>query len=105
MFGNTQAALLTPVGRCRLDEMLKAAASTGDAIRAAPHESDAEHCAFNTGHGMPLFTYYAQNPKFAARFAKAMAGVTQGECLPKSSAAREGPQKERRILILLSTGS
>lgn len=59
--------------------MWKAAASTGDAIRASPHESDAQHCAFNTGLGMPLFAYYAQHPKLATRFAKAMAGVTQGE--------------------------
>lgn len=105
MCENTQAALLIPVNRCRLDEMLKASASTSDAIRASPQESDAQHCAFNTGLGMPLFSYYAQNPKFAARFAKAMAGVTQGECPPIPPAAREGTRKERHLLIFFSTGS
>ncbi|ROV86719.1 hypothetical protein VMCG_10942 [Cytospora schulzeri] len=68
---------LTCAGHYMLDEMWKAATSMAAAIREAPHESDSEHCGFMAGLGVPMFTYYAQNPKLAARFAKAMAGVTR----------------------------
>ncbi|KAI0478370.1 O-methyltransferase [Xylariaceae sp. FL0804] len=68
---------LNAAGHYTLDEMLKAVSSAGDCVKASPFESDSTHSPFNTRFGMPLFPYYKQNPKFAARFAKAMAGATQ----------------------------
>ena len=61
----------------RVDEMLKAATDTSKCLKASPFESDSSHSPFNTRHGVPMFTYYAQNPRFAARFAKAMAGAAK----------------------------
>lgn len=40
------------------------------------------HTPFRTRHGVPVFTYYAQNPNAAVRFAKAMAGATKSEYSP-----------------------
>jgi len=42
-----------------------------------PNDSDSTHSPFNTYFGVPMFLYYERNPQFAARFAKAMAGVTR----------------------------
>ncbi|OTA58430.1 S-adenosyl-L-methionine-dependent methyltransferase [Hypoxylon sp. EC38] len=60
-----------------LDEMLKAAADSNVSLKAAPHESDSEHCPFKTRHGHSIFNYYAHHPKQAARFSQAMAGVSR----------------------------
>lgn len=59
-----------------VDEMLKAATGAAAALKAAPFESDSEHCGFNTANGLPMFQFYAKNPAHAKRFASAMAGAT-----------------------------
>ncbi|KAI1211540.1 S-adenosyl-L-methionine-dependent methyltransferase [Annulohypoxylon truncatum] len=59
------------------DEMLKGIAETSNSLRKYPSESDSTHCPFHTTHGLPLYQYYARYPDKAARFAKAMAGVTR----------------------------
>lgn len=57
-----------------MDEMLKAAADSGDYLRAHPYEADSKHNPFVTHHGTGIFGYYAKYPDKAERFAKAMAG-------------------------------
>ncbi|KAK8080852.1 hypothetical protein PG997_008670 [Apiospora hydei] len=57
-----------------MDEMLKAAADSGDYLRTHPYEADSKHNPFVTHHGCGIFEYYAQHPDKAERFAKAMAG-------------------------------
>ncbi|KAI0898721.1 S-adenosyl-L-methionine-dependent methyltransferase [Annulohypoxylon nitens] len=59
------------------DEMLKAIAETSDSLRKHPSEADSTHCPFSTTHGLSLYQYYAKYPDKAARFAKAMAGVSR----------------------------
>ncbi|ROT40785.1 O-methyltransferase [Sodiomyces alkalinus F11] len=54
-----------------------ASPSTTDCLRASPYESDSIHSPFNTRHGVPMFRYYAERPREAARFAKAMTGVAK----------------------------
>ncbi|KAL1799160.1 hypothetical protein ACET3X_003197 [Alternaria dauci] len=61
-------------GHYMLDECFKAATACSDCIKASPNDSDSTHSPFNTYFGVPMFSYYEQNPQFAARFAKAMAG-------------------------------
>ncbi|KAI2618192.1 O-methyltransferase [Hypoxylon sp. NC1633] len=63
-------------GQYMLNEMFKAATATATSLRHSPFESDALHSPFNTALGMPLFAYYANNPHYAERFAKAMGGIT-----------------------------
>jgi len=60
-----------------LDEMWKAASATSDCLKASPHESDSTHSPFMTRHGLPIFDYYAKDPRRAGRFAKAMAGAAK----------------------------
>ncbi|KAK2764514.1 hypothetical protein FQN54_009209 [Arachnomyces sp. PD_36] len=60
-----------------LDEMWKAATATSDSLKESPYEVNSEHTAFSTRHGLPIFKYYAQDPKRAGRFARAMAGATR----------------------------
>ncbi|KAK8052262.1 hypothetical protein PG993_003647 [Apiospora rasikravindrae] len=57
-----------------MDEMLKAAADSGDYLRTHPYEADSKHNPFVTHHGCGIFEYYAKHPDKAERFAKAMAG-------------------------------
>lgn len=59
--------------------MFKAATSTSDCLKAFPTESTSTDTPFRTRHGVPTFTYYAQNPGPAARFAKAMSGMTRSQ--------------------------
>jgi len=59
-----------------MDDMFKSASSTADCIRASPQISDLVHSPFTTRLGATMFDYYDKNPAHAARFAKAMAGVT-----------------------------
>ena len=61
----------------RLDEMWKAASATSDCLKASPYESDSTHSPFMTRHGLPIFNYYAKDPRRAGRFAKAMAGAAK----------------------------
>ncbi|EHK97155.1 putative Sterigmatocystin 8-O-methyltransferase [Glarea lozoyensis 74030] len=56
------------------DEILKACAESGAAIKADPYNSDGLHCPFYKRFGVPIFDYYEKNPQYAGRFAKAMAG-------------------------------
>ena len=65
-------------GHFGMDEIFKAASSTADTIKASPQISDLAHSPFKTRLGASMFEYYEQNPKHAARFAKAMAGVAGG---------------------------
>ncbi|KAI1389027.1 O-methyltransferase [Hypoxylon trugodes] len=64
-------------GHYMVDEMWKAATATAECVKASPYESDSSHSPFKTRFGIPLFEYYAKNPGYAARFAKAMAGATK----------------------------
>ncbi|KAI0841458.1 O-methyltransferase [Hypoxylon sp. FL0890] len=64
-------------GQFSMDELWKAATSSADCIKASPYESDSAHSPFSTRHGLPMFDFYAKNPKYAARFAKAMGGITR----------------------------
>lgn len=59
---------------CRIDEMLQAASSTADNVRASPHSYDSALTPFVTRHGLPIFEYYAKDSQRSIRFAKAMAG-------------------------------
>ncbi|KAL7623512.1 hypothetical protein AAE478_007195 [Parahypoxylon ruwenzoriense] len=60
-----------------LDEMWKAASATSDYLREYPYEDTSSHTAFSTRHGLPIFDFYAKDPKRAGRFARAMAGATR----------------------------
>ncbi|KAF2847521.1 O-methyltransferas-like protein [Plenodomus tracheiphilus IPT5] len=63
----------------QLDEFFKAASGTSDSIRESPSITDGQKNAFVTRHGKDLFKYYKDDPKRAARFASAMAGVSRLE--------------------------
>ena len=56
--------------------MFKSASLTADCIKASSQVSDLIHSPFTTRLGATMFEYYEKNPEQAARFAKAMAGVT-----------------------------
>jgi hypothetical protein len=71
-------------GHFATDEIFKAASSTADTMVASPQKSDLEHSPFNTRLGATMFDYYEQNPKHAARFAKAMAGVAGGMSISRT---------------------
>ncbi|KAK7734289.1 hypothetical protein SLS53_007939 [Cytospora paraplurivora] len=60
-----------------LDEMLKAASGTADALKEWPYQADSVHSPFSKRHGLPIFSYYEKNPYHAGRFARAMAGATK----------------------------
>ncbi|KAI1821331.1 S-adenosyl-L-methionine-dependent methyltransferase [Xylaria intraflava] len=56
------------------DEMLKACANSGDAIKSIPFDSDSVHCPFFSRFGTSIYDYYKQHPEHSGRFGKAMAG-------------------------------
>lgn len=58
------------------DEMFRAASSTADSIRISPFKITAEGCPFAIRHGEMTYKWYEKHPAQAARFARAMAGVT-----------------------------
>lgn len=62
-----------------MDEMFKAASETSSAIRKNPTGATSDDSPFKFRFGLHTFEYYKQNPKKAARFAQAMAGVSQSE--------------------------
>lgn len=66
------------IGTHRLDEMWKAATCTSECIKTRSKPS-ASCTPFSVRFGVPMFTYYEQNPEYGVRFAKAMAGVTRGK--------------------------
>ncbi|KAE8151808.1 hypothetical protein BDV25DRAFT_86725 [Aspergillus avenaceus] len=83
-FSHTAASLvvrededLRCAGHYMLDEMLKAATSTSDCIKASA-KANSSVTPFTVRFGAPMFKYYEQNPEYATRFAKAMAGATRG---------------------------
>ncbi|KAL9104580.1 MAG: hypothetical protein Q9163_000502 [Psora crenata] len=61
----------------RMDEMFKASSETSDAIRKSPWGATIDDSPFNFRFGLPTYQFYAKHPKKAARFAKAMAGLSQ----------------------------
>ncbi|KAI4680859.1 hypothetical protein J4E81_010043 [Alternaria sp. BMP 2799] len=63
----------------QLDEFFRAASETSESIKESPTVTDGKRNAFVTRHGTVLFDYYKQDPKRAARFASAMAGVSRLE--------------------------
>ncbi|CAG5142223.1 uncharacterized protein ALTATR162_LOCUS1110 [Alternaria atra] len=63
----------------QLDEFFRAASETSESIKESPTVTDGKRNAFVTRHGVDLFGYYKQDPKRAARFASAMAGVSRLE--------------------------
>ena len=62
-----------------MDEMFKAASETSDAIRKNPNGVTSDDSPFKHRFGVHTFQFYAKHPKKAARFARAMAGVTQSK--------------------------
>ncbi|KAL8729320.1 MAG: hypothetical protein Q9166_004817 [cf. Caloplaca sp. 2 TL-2023] len=61
----------------QMDEMFKAASETSNAIRANPSGAHSNDSPFKFRFGLHTFQFYAKNPQKAARFAQAMAGVSQ----------------------------
>ncbi|KAI0102814.1 S-adenosyl-L-methionine-dependent methyltransferase [Nemania sp. FL0031] len=59
------------------DEMLKAAAESGTSLKENPSQSDSVNSPFYSRHKLSPFQYWAKYPDKAARFAKAMAGITR----------------------------
>lgn len=64
-----------------MDEMFKAAAETSNAIRKNTAGATSSDSPFKYTTGLHTYEFYAQNPKKAARFAQAMAGVSQSMVL------------------------
>lgn len=62
-----------------MDEMFKAASETSNAIRANPSGAHSNDSPFKFRFGLHTFQFYAKNPQKAARFAQAMAGVSQSK--------------------------
>ena len=59
--------------------MFKAASETSNAIRKSPSGATSDDSPFKYRFGLHTFEFYAKNPKKAARFAQAMAGVSQSK--------------------------
>lgn len=59
------------------DELHNASTATAQCIKDAPFVSDGTSCPFQTYYGKSTYAWYAENPDKAARFAKAMAAITQ----------------------------
>lgn len=68
---------LKAAGDYQLDEFFKAASETATSIRKATVPGNVVKTPFEERHGKPLFQFYGENPKLAARFANAMAGVVR----------------------------
>ncbi|KAF2008892.1 S-adenosyl-L-methionine-dependent methyltransferase [Aaosphaeria arxii CBS 175.79] len=68
--------LLKDVFLMQADEMFRAASSTADSIKQSPFSITAEGCPFAVRHGDRAYAWYEKHPPEAARFARAMAGVT-----------------------------
>jgi hypothetical protein len=59
-----------------MDEMFRAASSMSDSIKRNPYSVELKDSPFATRHGDVAYAFYEKHPKQAARFARAMAGVT-----------------------------
>ncbi|MCJ1377214.1 hypothetical protein MMC17_000306 [Xylographa soralifera] len=61
----------------QMDEMFKAASETANAIRRSPMGASSKDSPFRFKFNLHTFEFYAAHPDKAARFARAMAGVSQ----------------------------
>ena len=59
--------------------MFKAASETSACVRMSPMDPDIRITPFEVKHGQPAYQWYRENPQKGARFALAMAGLTQSE--------------------------
>lgn len=75
--------------------MFKAASETSNAIKANPSGAHSNDSPFKFRHGLHTFQFYAKHPQKAARFAQAMAGVSQSECHSSNT-----PTELSRIVLL-----
>ena len=57
--------------------MFQAASETSACVRMSPTDPDMRVTPFEVKHGRPAYQWYRENPEKGARFALAMAGVTQ----------------------------
>lgn len=60
----------------QIDETFRAASSTSDSVKKSPFDVNAEESPFAVRHGETAYKWYENHPSEAARFAKAMAGLT-----------------------------
>ena len=67
--------------------MSKAASEASTSVHREPYASDSVNSPFFARHGMVLFDYYAKHRAKGARFARAMAGVTQSKWPPMKAHA------------------
>ena len=67
--------------------MCQAASEASTCVRREPFASDSVNSPFFVRHGMVLYDYYAKHRAKAARFASAMAGVTQSKWPPMKAHA------------------
>jgi hypothetical protein len=68
--------LLRDTFSMQMDEMFRASSSASDSIRKSPLESTAEASAFVMRHGEMMYQWYEKRPVQAARFSRAMKGIT-----------------------------
>lgn len=59
--------------------MFKAASETSACVRMSPMDPDIRITPFEVRHGRPAYQWYRENSEKGARFALAMAGITQSE--------------------------
>lgn len=62
-----------------MDEMSKAASETSNAIRSSPQGATSNDSPFKQRFGLHTFDFYAKHPQKAARFAQAIASVSQSK--------------------------
>lgn len=60
----------------QIDETFRAASSTSDSVKTSPYDVNTEESPFAVRHGETTYKWYENHPVEAARFAKAMAGLT-----------------------------
>ncbi|KAF2197578.1 S-adenosyl-L-methionine-dependent methyltransferase [Delitschia confertaspora ATCC 74209] len=69
--------LLKDAFSMQMDEMFRAASETSRSIQEQPYKFDSANSPFATRHMLSAYEYYEANREKGARFARAMAGVTQ----------------------------
>jgi hypothetical protein len=82
--------LLKDVFLMQADEMFRAASSTTDSIRKSPFKITPEGSPFALRHGQTAYKWYEEHPAHAARFSRAMAGVTQCKSTDTPLCMRDG---------------
>lgn len=68
--------LLKDAALMQADEMFRASSSNMDAIKASPFKIKPDGGPFTMRHGEMTYKWYEKHPDHAARFARAMKGVT-----------------------------